>query len=255
MCDVDWNAVWEAELHSTSRRFLDDGSFWDDRVEGVRGNVSFGREMLDWQLSILDCDGDWKCLDIGCGCGRLSIPLSKQCRSVTCLDPSEKMLSCLRHEAETMGATNIEVVNSYWQDYRPTSCYDMSFASFSVFMHELPKQLMRMSEISDRVVIFASDELRVPLEVQRGLFGKEVTKHTDVEMIEGVAEQCGLNPVTVRRSFERATRVRSVEETAEALGPMFDMDASDPKLISYIAEHDLTKTDGMKRIGAVMWEC
>lgn len=53
-------------------------------------------------------------LDIGAGCGALTIPLAKRLKKVTALEPSSAMIGILKEEAEKQGLRNIECIEAEW---------------------------------------------------------------------------------------------------------------------------------------------
>jgi len=55
-------------------------------------------------------------LEIGCGTGRLSIPMARRAKSVTAIDSAEKMLAHCRRNAQEAGVTNLEVRSLDWKD-------------------------------------------------------------------------------------------------------------------------------------------
>ena len=64
----------------------------------------------------------WLCadadlVDVGCGGGRLSVPLARYCKNVTALDPSPAMLTELRSHIHDRGIENINIVESTWEDW------------------------------------------------------------------------------------------------------------------------------------------
>jgi SAM-dependent methyltransferase len=75
-------------------------------------------------------------IDIGCGPGRLTIPLAKKVNSVTAVDTSKGMLNVLKRRAKEEGLDNISCVNKFWRevevgkDIKPE--YDMAIASNSI---------------------------------------------------------------------------------------------------------------------------
>lgn len=71
--------------------------FYDEVYMGLEGDVEFYVE--------LSRDRDWV-FDIGCGTGRIAIPIAKQCSRVICLDFSRKMLQIAKSKAEVEGVVN-----------------------------------------------------------------------------------------------------------------------------------------------------
>lgn len=249
----DWNSVWNHEVSSTSRKNLDKEGFWDDRVESVRKNSMFA-EMTEWQLSLISAEKDDICLDIGCGTGRLALPLAKTCKRVTAIDGSQPMLEALRAEAQSCGISNIDIVRSTWQAFSPDSNYAVAFASFSIFMEDIHKHLQRMADCSERGVVFASNDLRIPIAAQQAIFNDIVSKHTDIEMIHNICEELGLEPEFETKAFSRPVPDETEEQTAIRLAEVFDIDADNPDLLRYIRSDYRKEQRDKVNVGAVRWK-
>lgn len=58
-------------------------------------------------------------LDLGCGSGRLTIPLATRAGRVTAVDTSSALLGKLRAKARGAGLCNITTVRADWQDVEP----------------------------------------------------------------------------------------------------------------------------------------
>ena len=54
--------------------------------------------------------------DVGAGAGRLAVPLSRRCRKVTAVEPSEAMRAKLAEMAEAWDVNNLVVVPERWED-------------------------------------------------------------------------------------------------------------------------------------------
>ncbi len=249
----DWNDIWDHEVSTTSRRHLDDADFWEGRVESVQGKKAMS-EMTEWQLSVISADDDDVCLDIGCGTGRLAIPLSRKCRRVTALDGSQSMLDSLMHEAVDQSIDNIDPIHSSWQNFNPAFEYDVAYASFSIFMKDVRRQLERMTACSERTAVFASDDLRIPVSAQKTIFGCIRTQYTDAQMIYNICKEMGLEPKLEIRRFPRPWIEETEEQTASRLSVMYDVDKDDPKLLRYIRSDYRRENEEGIHVGAVTWK-
>ena len=58
-------------------------------------------------------------MDVGAGAGRLAVPLSRRCRKMTAVEPSEAMRARLVEMAEVWDVINLEVVPEAWEDATP----------------------------------------------------------------------------------------------------------------------------------------
>lgn len=55
-------------------------------------------------------------LDIGCGPGRIAVPMAQRAKSVTALDQSERMLAYCRRNAQEAGVKNLKALPLDWND-------------------------------------------------------------------------------------------------------------------------------------------
>lgn len=67
-------------------------------------------------------------LDIGAGCGALTIPLAQKIKKVTALEPSSAMIRVLKEEAEKQGLRNIECIEAGWGE-QSLSRYDIAVSA------------------------------------------------------------------------------------------------------------------------------
>lgn len=250
---MDWELTWKEELEGTTRRDLDSKGFWDDKVGSLLENRGFGSDMTQWQLSVLDPSENDNCIDIGCGCGRLSIPVAKMCKGIVALDGSGPMLDELSARAARDGISNLEIARSQWQEYEPAMRFDLAFASFSMFMRDMRRQLLRMSECSDRCVVFASADLRIPEPAQWAVLGRTVTRYSDAEMIFGIAGQAGLEPELVIESFDREAPA-DPEKAIQRMAPMFGVSPDDEKLREYVLSGRCAEDLSEVHAGAISWK-
>jgi len=221
-------------------------------VEDVRRIGGPDDEMTSWQLSVLEASEEDDCLDIGCGCGRLTFPVAASCNSVMAIDGSARMIEALRTDVQNLGCTNISVSNTLFQDFSPSKHYDIAFASFSMFMRDMSVQLEKMDAIAERAVIFASDDLRIPERVQKALFGRMITFHSDVDMIHGMAYELGFEPIVVYRTFERKHIDCSETEIAKRLATMCDLEPDNERLLDCIRSGLFDESE--RHVGAIVWE-
>ena len=92
-------------------------------------------------------------LDVGAGGGRLALPLSLTCESVTAVEPSPSMCAVLRETALEYGIGNVEIVESGWlhADVDPA---DVVLCSHVVYVIEdIGPFVRKMSDHARRMVM------------------------------------------------------------------------------------------------------
>lgn len=68
------------------------------------------------QLNCFDTTKNDTVLDIGCGPGRISVPMAQRAKSVTSLDSSPRMLKHCQQNAKDAGVTNLKTLQLDWKD-------------------------------------------------------------------------------------------------------------------------------------------
>jgi len=94
MAKVDWNSL----------------AHYYDKVSKLESEYTLN------QIDCLDITAEDTVLDIGCGPGRISIPVAKRAKSVTALDTFEAMLQLCRENARQEGIRNITTKLLDWHD-------------------------------------------------------------------------------------------------------------------------------------------
>jgi len=94
-------------------------------------------------------------LDIGCGPGRLSVPLAERVRSVTALDMSDDVLRYCRMNADAAGLTNLTTKKLNFEEAvagKNVERHDLVICSRSVGLHNLKK----LSSFAGRIAAIVS---------------------------------------------------------------------------------------------------
>jgi len=109
---INWEAL--AQLAMSQRREQESRprprtgyGAWDD-------NAAFYDQMAKMeaiftlnQINCFDTDPSDTVLDVGCGPGRIAVPMARRAKSVTAMDSSSKMLEYCLKNAEEAGLTNV----------------------------------------------------------------------------------------------------------------------------------------------------
>jgi SAM-dependent methyltransferase len=155
---INWNELWKVMRSSSPwKRSLDEpaGSFWDGRAKQFNESMMQNRERSQKQMAKIDLAPDCTVLDVGCGTGRLAIPIAKQVASVTAVDPSGGMLACLQENMEREGVTNIRCINKQWEDIElgvDLEPHDVVIASHSLSMLDIQEALAKMDAAAKKSV-------------------------------------------------------------------------------------------------------
>ena len=157
---INWNELWKVMRSSSVwRRTLEldepAGSFWDKRAKQFNESMMQNRERAEKQIAKVVLNPEYTVLDVGAGTGRLAIPVAKQVKSVTAIDPSTGMLACLQENMEKEEVKNITCVNKRWEDVElgvDIEPHDVVIASHSLAMLDMQDALAKMDAFAKKYV-------------------------------------------------------------------------------------------------------
>ena len=152
---INWDELWKA---THKRGFNHNGkdlvSHWDARAQEFNKRVMKNKERANSQVAMLGLAADETVLDVGAGTGRLSIPMARMVKSVTALDQSTGMLSCLQENVASEGIKNIHCIQKNWQDVAGDELekHDVVISSNSLGVYDLKAALTKMDSLAKRAV-------------------------------------------------------------------------------------------------------
>ena len=157
---INWNELWKmARSGSMWRRTLNGpaGSFWDGRAKQFNDSIMQNRKRSLKQIAKINLAPEYTVLDVGAGTGRLAIPIAKQVKSVTAVDPSGGMLACLQENMEREDVTNIRCINKQWEDIElggdgDIEPHDVVIASHSLSMLDMQEALAKIDAAATKSV-------------------------------------------------------------------------------------------------------
>lgn len=74
---------------------------------------------------------DKSVVDIGCGTGVYTLHIAKMSKQITGVDSSNAMLKLLCDDAKDNEIKNVKTINSTWESFMPTKCYDIAISTMS----------------------------------------------------------------------------------------------------------------------------
>jgi SAM-dependent methyltransferase len=149
---IDWDDLWRQQLQSASFRTLG-ADRWNAGAAnwGKAMNGSSHSNYVNQLLDRMNLSPDMTVLDVGCGAGRMAIPLAKRVRHVTALDQAPAMLELTKKNAEAESLQNITTVNMDWTKARigiDIEPHDVVLSSSSLLTLELREFLTRMNQVA-----------------------------------------------------------------------------------------------------------
>lgn len=115
---------------------------WNTITEMYDGMAKLEHVFTQKQVDAMTITKDDTVVDIGCGPGRLTVPMAKKAKSVTCVDAYEKMLERCMYNAKNEGLDNVKPLFQSWLDedaVEKIGKHDIAIASRSVGMFDLIK--------------------------------------------------------------------------------------------------------------------
>jgi SAM-dependent methyltransferase len=157
---INWNELWKLmRLNSPLRRTLEEdaGSLGDKYAEQCNESLmrSKSKERTEMQISKIELNPEYTVLDIGSGPGRLVIPIAKQVKTVTAIDPSRVMMAYLQENMKEDDVKNIVCINKRWEnielgvDIEP---HDVVIAAHSLVMLDIQEALAKINAAAKRYV-------------------------------------------------------------------------------------------------------
>lgn len=115
---------------------------WDGFADMYDGMAKLEKEFTRNQVDQMRLSTEDSVVDIGCGPGRLSVPVAKRVKSVTAVDVSDEMLARCLKNARHEGIENITPLNFNWlaeDAVEKIGKHDIAIASRSVGFSDLVK--------------------------------------------------------------------------------------------------------------------
>ena len=115
---------------------------WGSVAGMYDGMAKLEKNFTKNQVEQMLLSADDSVVDIGCGPGRLSVPVAKKVKSVTALDVSEEMLAKCMENARSEGVDNITPLRSNWLSddaVENVGKHDIAIASRSVGFSDIVK--------------------------------------------------------------------------------------------------------------------
>lgn len=157
----NWQAIWEESIkHSNIYNIRSDLSekdrlnlsadSWYRHYDSKQSQDDPQRKhMLDEEMNRLRrfITKDSSVLDIGAGFGRLAVPLAKEVRKLTAIEPAGAYRNAMVERATREGVGNMEFSEDLWADFPLHDKYDLVYSTWSGAVKD-PASLMKMHEAS-----------------------------------------------------------------------------------------------------------
>ncbi len=124
------------------RRPKDGLGGWDNQADFYNQMAAMEAGFTQNQVNCFDTAPEDTVLDIGCGPGRITVPMAKKARAVTAVDASPRMLEHCRRNAQEAGLSNVTTKLLDWRDEESAGeiePHDIVIASRSIAMGDIER--------------------------------------------------------------------------------------------------------------------
>ena len=235
---------------------------WDDAADeyddaGVGHLKDLILERLSEKVSI---DGSTDILDVGSGPGTYGVIFSQHCRSVVCLDSSQRMLDRIIG----IGIGNIRCMRADWDTFETDDRFDLVFSSLCPALND-PQSLLKMESFSKGYCAYVSsmndDSGSIRTAIWNAL-GKDYTLNGyDTRFPYEYLREIGRDPTPdifdESHPFDREEG-EVVTKEIENLSFYMDVDDKVRSIVERIvADHSVDGNvhyEGRKRLGLLCWK-
>ena len=239
VADLDWNLLWQQEKSKKTwqeKKACD----WDNKAASFARRTS-SSIYADKFIDLLQPRPQWSILDVGCGPGTLTLPLSPMVRRVTGLDFSGKMLEILEQKAKKNKLKNITTCHGSWDDDwqgLQIPPHDVVIASRSLAVRDLQAALIKLSAHAREKVVITDRVKHGPFDPDAfAAIGRPLNTGPDYIYTVNLLYQMGCLPTVEYIHLEETLEYDSLAEALSGYTWMFrNLTENEGKLLKkYVA--------------------
>lgn len=226
---TNWNKIWKDEKYPMWVNKGDLASYWDKGAAERFHRLSKNRSSSEKQVEKLNLKRTDIVLDIGCGTGRLTIPIAKRVKTVYGIDVSKKMLKIVKTESEKEGLKNIKLINANFEtfDINKIKKVDVSISYNSLGVYDIKKVLTKINNAAKRDVFiftFAGKGEWLDEQLAEIVYGDEIQNiPTSAEIIYNLLKEMGIEPDFEMRHNVWKSEYSSVEEAVKKITEFYKL--------------------------------
>lgn len=250
---IDWSAEW-ARIYAQSSNVMrksNKPAYWEKRANRFNKINNDGAGRVQAILKRIGVDDQTTVLDVGCGPGKLAIPLAKSAQSVTALDPAAAMLEKLNQRAAKEGMTNIRTINKDWNtavadgDVVP---HDIILSSYSLIMDNVGEALATMDTMAQKAVClfwFANREGFGYDKFWPKLHGEEFRAGPDHTILLNILKSMGIKPEVTIDPRQHVISYDSMDQAVECwVDDLYVSSTDEVETVRSVLEEILTTRSG-----------
>ncbi len=226
--ELKWEEFWAERLSNKKDKNWDKAApgFFKRTKKEDYNNVLFDMLILNENDTILD---------VGCGEGSITIPLSKKVKKVIALDSSPKMIEFLEKRINDNGITNIETVLGAIEDisYDDFKGVDVVVCSRSLNgIVPIGKVLHELDKIANKYVfisVFGPENKKIEKDFDREL-GIKTEDFPDYNYFFNILFNIGIYPNVTRFDLNNYREYDSIEDAMDNGKFRLDLYSDDEKL-------------------------
>lgn len=238
--DIKWEEFWAEKLQNKKDKD------WDKAAAGFFKRTKKD-DYNDALFDLLLLDSEDTVLDVGCGEGSITIPLSKNVKKVIALDSSVKMLEYLEKRVNEQNITNIESLLKPIEEIKYGEIGDVDVVVCSRSLNgivPIQEVLYELDKIANKYVfitVFGPENKKIERDFDREL-GIKTENFPDYNYFFNILFNMGIYPNVVRFDLDNYREYDNIEEAMDNGRFRLDLynDDEKEKLRGYL-ERILTK--------------
>lgn len=211
--DINWVEFWAEKLSNKNDKD------WDKAAPGFYRRTR-KEDYNDALFSKLILDENDTVLDVGCGEGSITVPLSKKVKKVIGLDSSPKMLEYLKKRAKDNNADNIETILRPIEEIKYDEIGDVDVVVCSRSLNgiiPIDEVLLELDKIANKYVfitIFGPENKKIEKDFEKEL-GIKTENFPDYNYFFNILFNMGIYANVERFDLNNYREYRSIEEAMD----------------------------------------
>ena len=265
---VNWSAIQELNARSLPGGTLSEkgaNEMWSRVAKMYDFMAGLERQYTLNQVNAMKLDKEDSVIDIGCGVGRLTVPIAQRVGRVTALDVADKMLEICKVNVEKAGLDNVSYKKLDWNGVNPNTSIEkhhIAFASRSVGLKDIIKLNNTATKYAYLLSFTGYPSLRdVQMEMLTGIRGikkrqvnEEQSRMFGYNITFNLLYDLGIDPMVqvVEDGFERTYESKEeayddLRQVTVELGENADLTDEEENLFQQNVDEYITYIDGKYR--------